>query len=84
MSGKRAKQLRREMLDVGGDLDSRGWRSLKAAWTRTPRPDRRRFSVLDFIGDLRIARRELLEAHLRAMPQGRLERLYDRVVRKGE
>jgi hypothetical protein len=78
MSGSRTKQLRREALAHG--LTRTGFRNLKRAWTETPRPDRRDFSVTEFAigqkeGDMR-----KLEAHLARQPRGVLERLYRRIT----
>jgi hypothetical protein len=80
MSGSRTKWLRREADGLG--LQPRGWRKLKRAWSRTPRPERQDFSVLEEVALLRRIDKAWLEEKLRGLPREKLEALYRKVTKK--
>lgn len=80
MSGSRTKKLRKAAEGLG--LQPRGWRNLKRAWTGTPRPERRRFDVVQVAHGLHLQDRARLEAYLRKLPRGKLEALYRKVTGK--
>ena len=80
MSGSRTKQLRREARGLG--LQPRGWRNLKRAWSRTPRPERSQFDAFEEVAILRGVDKARIEGRLRKLPREKLEALYRKVTGK--
>jgi hypothetical protein len=82
MSGSRAKKLRKALEETAISLLPQGWKKLKRAWTRTPRPERQSFDVTREVLALRRADEATVRKWLDKKSPAEIKTLRKRVLGK--